>query len=125
MKDLENQLAIIFDTFDPLAGDVSQQEGQVTSLLDNIRCLKSENDRIVGRVSELRGLISSKIEIMVSALKEAKDAMEISDPENLDFAEAQSYLMCGHIIVLEILKKVCDDNLRVLKQDFADIFKIL
>lgn len=42
------QLATISATFDPLDGDVVQQEGQVIALLDKIRCLKNENDRIVG-----------------------------------------------------------------------------
>lgn len=125
VKDLENQLATISTTFDPLASDVVQQEGQVTTLLDKIRCFKNENEKIVGRVCELRGLICLKIEIMVSALKEAKAIVVVSDLENLETTEAQSYLMCGHITILESLKRVCDDNLRVLKQYFADVFKSL
>lgn len=62
---------------------------------------------------------------MVSALREAKVIVAISDLENLEIAEAQSYLVCGHITILESLKKVCDDNLRVLKQNFEDSFKLL
>lgn len=62
---------------------------------------------------------------MVSALKEAKDAMVLSDPMNLESTETQSYLVCGHITILESLKRVWDTNLSVLKRDFADVFKFV
>lgn len=83
VKEIEHQLVTISNTFDPLANSVCSQESQVMSLLNQIKNLKFENERIIGRVCELKGLISSKIEMMADALKEAKDATTTPDPVSL------------------------------------------
>ena len=61
VKDHEKELAAISNAFDPLTVSVGEQEGQVISLLDKIKSLKCDNDKVVERGCELRGLIGSKI----------------------------------------------------------------
>lgn len=125
MKDIEKQLATIFDAFDRLVDNVSEQEGSVISILEKIRSLKHENERIVGRACELKGIIGMKIEIMVNALKEAKETMVASDLVNIDTNETLSYLLCLHITILESFKRFWDTNLSMLKRYFVDIFQFM
>lgn len=75
IKEIEQQLAIISNNLDPLVSSVCLQDCQVISLLDQIKNLKFENERIIIRVSDLRGLISTKIEMMANALKEEKSVV--------------------------------------------------
>lgn len=94
-------------------------------LLDHIEIIRLENEKIITRVCDLRGLISTKIEVMVNALKEARSVVTALDPTGLETAETLSYLLCGHISILESPKSIWDSTLSDLKKVFANIFQFL
>lgn len=94
---------------------MASQEAQVISLLDKIKSLMHDRDKIVGRVGELQSLIAPKMETMFCALKKAQAAMVTNDLVDLQTAEMQTFLFSGHISVLECLKKGWDNDLNMLK----------
>lgn len=103
---------------------MASQETQVLSLLDKIKSLIHDRDKIFCRV-ELQSLIAPKLKTMFSALKESQDAMVTNDPTDLQTTEMQTFLLSGHISVLECLKKGWDKDLNLLKNIFAYIFKFM
>lgn len=104
-KDHEDELASISQLVDPLSVSLSSHEDQVTSLLEKIRSLNHDKDRIIGRVGELRNWITPKLDIMLVALKDSQHALANSNLIDLKLAEAQAYLCSGLITILESLKK--------------------
>jgi hypothetical protein len=62
---------------------------------------------------------------MMSALKEAKIAIAVSDLDNLENIEIKNYLFYGNITILENLKKGWDNSLGLLKRKYVDILKSL
>lgn len=58
IKECEGQLGNLSQSYDPQSVFASSKENQVISLLDKIKSLSQEKDRIVGRVGELRNLIT-------------------------------------------------------------------
>lgn len=92
IKEDEKQLEDISQSFDPLTTSMANQEGQVVSLLDKIKSLTHDKDKIIGRVGELQSLITLKMDTMLSALKEAQDAIATNDLADLQSVEMQSFL---------------------------------
>lgn len=77
------------------------------------------------QVSELRSLITPKMDIMLSGLEDAQAAMKSSEPSDLRSVEALAYLLSGVIIVMESLKKGWDSHLNSLRNSYANIFQFL
>lgn len=102
---------------------MESHEDQVISLLDKIKILFYDKEKFIGRVGELRGLITPKLDTMFIALKESQDALGSKDLTDLRSAEMWSYLFSGLISMLECLKKGWDNHLKSLKNTFSDIFK--
>lgn len=124
-KEHEDQLACISQSFDPLSDSMSNHEDQVISLLDKIKSLSHDRKKIVSKVGELQSHITPKLDIFLSALKDAQVALATSEPSDLKSTETQAYLFDGLIYILECLKKGWDSHLGSLKNTFADIFKFL
>lgn len=62
---------------------MSGHEKQVISLLDKIRSLNQEKEKIIGQVSILRSLITPKMDIMLSGLEDAQATMKSLETSNL------------------------------------------
>lgn len=58
-------------------------EDQVISLIDKVNSLRHDKEKVIGRVGELWGLITPKLDTMCIALKEAQDALGSKDPSDL------------------------------------------
>lgn len=82
---------------------MSSHENQVISLLDKIKSQSHDRERIIGRVGEIRGLITPKLVIMLSPLKDTQDTLASDDPIDIKTIEEQAYLFGGFITVLENL----------------------
>lgn len=80
---------------------------------------------MIGKVGEVWSLITPKVDVMLSALKESQDALENNDSTDLKTTENQAYLLRGFITVLENLQKGWDSHLDTLKNSYVDIFKFL
>lgn len=125
IKENEKQLANISQSFDLLNTYVADQEGQVVSLLDKIKSLTHDKDKIISRVGELRSLITPKMDTMLSTLKEARDVIATNDPAYLPLTEMQAFIFSDLISVLECLKKGWDNHLNTLKNIFANILMFM
>jgi hypothetical protein len=117
IKEKEEKIACISQFFDLLITYVVNHEGKAISLIDKIKFLMHENNWVIERVYELRGIIGPKMETMLCALKEAKDAIEVSQLENLQNAEMHTYPFYGHITILESLRKGWENILNLLKKN--------
>lgn len=125
IKEQEAKMATISQVFNPLTSYVVDYEGQVIILLEKIKIIEHEKNWEIEIIHELRGLIHPKLETMMSALKEAKIAIAVSDLDNLENIEIKNYLFYGNITILENLKKGWDNSLGLLKRKYVDILKSL
>lgn len=115
----------MYQSFDLLSVSMSNHEDQVISLLEKIKSLSQNKEKIIGRVCELRSHINPKLDIMLSSLQDVDSAMKSKELIDLKSAEALAYLFSGLIIILECLKKGWDSHLNFLNNFYADIFKFL
>lgn len=125
IKEHEDQLDQLSQSFDLLLVSLSGHEAQVVSLLEKIRSLNRENVKIVDKVCELKSLITPKMDIILSGLKDAQAAMNFSEPYDLKSVEALPYFLSGLITIMESLNKSWDSHLNSLNNYYADIFKFL
>lgn len=95
------------------------------SILDRIKSLNKEKDRILGRVGEVRSLVSPRIDSLINNMKDAKDALNKRVLTDRREEEMHAYLFSGMISILESFKKGWDNHLLNLKTIFVDIFKFL
>lgn len=95
------------------------------SILDNIKILYQEKDRVLGRVGEVRILIPPWIDSLTISMQDAKDALDSNVLIDRRGVEMLSYLFSGMINILESLKKAWDKHLPSLRIIFVDIFKFL
>lgn len=100
-------------------------EDQVISLLNKIKSLAYDRERIIRRVSELWSHITPKLDTKCSSLIDDNDAQANNESPELKVVETQDYLLSGLINILEILKKDWDSHLNSLKNAYADIIKFL
>ncbi|XP_059073528.1 uncharacterized protein LOC131874258 [Cryptomeria japonica] len=98
IKEHEVNLANLSQSFDPQSIFVSKKEDQVISLLDKIKSLNQEKDKIVGRVRELRSLITPQLDSFLSSLQDAHNANK-SAPIDLRAAKMQAYLFSALISI--------------------------
>lgn len=95
------------------------------SILDKIKSLNQENEIVLGRVSEVRSLITARIDSLMSSMHDAKDSLDKPIMVDRRGAKMHAYLFSGMISILESLKKAWDNYLLSLRIIFADIFKFL
>ncbi|XP_059075386.1 uncharacterized protein LOC131875318 [Cryptomeria japonica] len=71
----EDELECISHSVYPLSVSLGSHENQVISLVDKMISLSHNRERIIGRVGEIRSLITPKLDIMLNALKDTRDAL--------------------------------------------------
>jgi len=81
IKDIEDKIKVskkklssVSKSFDHVTVSVASKESQAISLIEDIKKLTKEKESIEAMMSELRGLISPKMEAMFNALTEAQAA---------------------------------------------------
>lgn len=124
-QEYKDQLENISKLVGPLSNSLSHLKKQVISLLEKIQNLSYDQERLIGRVGELRSHIVPELDMILNCLKDAQNALKKDDPDDLKTREVQSYLFNGFIIVFENLQKGWDSHLDSLKNLYAYIFKIL
>lgn len=72
-------------------------EDQVISLLEKVKRLIHDKEKVIVRICELWGLITPKMDTMLISLKEAQDALGSKDPSNLKSEKMQVFLFNGLI----------------------------
>lgn len=87
-KVYEKNLEYISQLVDSLSASLSSHENHVISLLEKIKSLNHDRERIIGRVDEVRSLITPKLDIMLNALKDTQDALANNDPVDVKSLEA-------------------------------------
>lgn len=65
-------------------------------LLDKIKSLNQEKDKIVGRVGELRNLITPRLDTLIRSQHDAMNALNKSVPLDLRGEEMHAYLFNAH-----------------------------
>lgn len=125
IKECEGQLAGIYQSYAPQSIFSSNYEARVMALLEKIKSLNKEKDRVVGRMGKLRNLITPWMDTFLSSQQDVMNSLNKSVLADLRGAEMHAYLFSILINILEILKKRWDDHLQSLKTIFVDIFKFL
>lgn len=121
----EGQLTDISQSYSPKAIFASNYEAQVMSLLDKIKSLNQEKDRVFGRVGKMRNLITSQLDTLLTNLQDAMNALNKSMPSDHKVAKLHAYLFSALINIFENLKKGWDDHLQSLRTISVDIFNFL
>lgn len=80
-------------------------EPQVLSILDRIKSLNEEKEIVLRRVLEVRSLITTQIDSLMSSMQDAKDALDKPVLIDKRGAKMHGYLFFGMISILETLKK--------------------
>lgn len=83
IKEHEDHLDQLSQSFDPLSVSLSGREAQVVSLFEKIMRPDHEKVKIVDKVCELRSLITPKMDIMLSGLEDAQFFVNSSKPSDL------------------------------------------
>lgn len=77
----------------------------------------------MGRVGEVRSLITPRLDTLINSKKDAMIALNKSVLIDHRGEEMYAYILSGLINILENFKKGWDDHLLSLKTIFEDIFK--
>lgn len=67
IKECEGQLASISQSYSPHVIFASNYEAQVMYLLDKIKSLNQEKDRVIGRVGEMRNMFTPQLDTLLTS----------------------------------------------------------